>query len=92
MIVKSDASIKSVAVYDVSGKALKTVNGIQGLNGAITISGLPKNQVLIVRATMGDGSIMNYKLFLALYVNGRYLFPLKLHATPTMALYSHDES
>jgi len=61
VIVKSDVPVKSVAVYDVAGKAVKAINGIDGFNGSITISGLPKNQVLIVKATMNDNSIMTYE-------------------------------
>ena len=62
VIVKSDAPVQSVAVYDVSGKVVKAVNGIESFNGIITINDLPKQQVLIVRVTMSDNSIMNYKL------------------------------
>jgi len=57
-VVKSDTPIQSVAVYDVSGILLKQV---KGENNLITISGLPKQQVLIVRVTSGR-SIKNYKL------------------------------
>ena len=65
-MVKSDAPIQSVAVYDVSGKLLKQVNGG---NSLITISGLPKQQVLIVRVTLNandakDANIRKYKLII----------------------------
>ena len=60
VIVKSDSPIKNVVVYDVSGKAIKAVNGIQGFNGSIAISGLPKQQVLIVKVTTSFG-IRNYE-------------------------------
>jgi len=60
VIVKSDVPVQSVAVYDVSGKVIKAVNGIQGFNGSITISGLPKQQALIVRVATQSG-IRNYE-------------------------------
>jgi len=49
VIVKSDVPIKNVAVFDVSGKNLKTVSSIKAINGFVEISGLPKQQVLIVK-------------------------------------------
>jgi len=57
-IVKSDTPVKSVAVYDVSGRLLKEV---KGESNSIEITGLPKEQTLIVKVTEGH-SIKNYKL------------------------------
>jgi len=56
--VQSDAPIRRVAVYDVSGRLLKTV---QGGTQSIEISDLPKQQVLIVQVT-GDEGQTSYKL------------------------------
>ena len=58
VVVKSDAPIQSVAVYDIAGKLLKQVKGGSSL---VEISGLPKQQVLVVKVTDGH-SIKNYKL------------------------------
>ena len=57
--VQSDSSIQRVAVYDVSGRLLKTV---QDGSYSIEISGLPKQQVLIVRVTGDKGQVTSYKL------------------------------
>jgi len=59
VVVKSDTPLKSVAVYDISGKAIKVVNVA---NSFITISGLPRQQVLIVRVMSDKGRVMSYKL------------------------------
>ena len=57
VVVKSDTPIQSVAVYDISGKMLKSV---KGGNTIVTINGLPRQQVLVVRVT--DGGERSYKL------------------------------
>jgi len=57
VIVRSDVPVQSVAVYDVSGKMLKQAKVGSNL---ITISGLPKNQVLIVKVETQVG-IRNYE-------------------------------
>jgi len=56
--VKSDAPTQRVAVYDIAGKLLKQVKG--GSN-FIEISGLPRQQALIVKV-MSDGGEGGYKL------------------------------
>jgi len=58
-IVKTDAPVQRVAVYDVSGKLLKEVKGGSNL---ISISGLPKQQVLIVKVTNNELRVTSYKL------------------------------
>jgi len=57
VVVKSDTPIQSVAVYDISGKMLKSV---KGGNTIVTINGLPRQQVLVVKVT--DGGERSYKL------------------------------
>jgi len=65
-IVKSDAPIQSVAVYDVAGRLLKEVKGGSAL---IEITGLPKEQMLIVKVVLNandakDANIRKYKLII----------------------------
>jgi len=52
-----------VAVYDVSGKMLKSV---KGGNNLILISGLPRQQVLVVKVVLNanDANIRQYKLII----------------------------
>ena len=54
---------RSVAVYDVSGKMLKSV---KGGNNLILISGLPRQQVLVVKVVLNanDANIRQYKLII----------------------------
>ena len=58
-IVKSDAPVQRVEVYDVSGKLLKQVKGGSNL---ITISGLPSRQMVIVKVTDNELRVTSYKL------------------------------
>ena len=58
-IVKSDKPVQQVAVYDVSGKLLKVAKGGSNI---VTISGLPMQQVLIVKVTNNELRVTSYKL------------------------------
>ena len=57
--VKSDTPIRSVEVYDISGKLLKQVKGSSNF---IEISGLPKQQVLVVKVTCDGERVTSYKV------------------------------
>ena len=59
VVVKSDAPVQRVAVYDVSSKLLKQ---LKGGNSLITISGLPKQQVMIVKVTSYELRVTSYEL------------------------------
>jgi len=61
-----------MAVYDVSGKMLKPVKGGGSL---VAISGLPLQQVLIVKVT-DERSIKNYKLILLSSASSAFKSPL----------------
>jgi hypothetical protein len=60
VVIKSNSSpIEGVVVYDLSGKALKVLKDMKGSNNgnnSVEISGLPKQQALIVKVTTSDGN------------------------------------
>jgi len=58
LIVKSDATIQRIMVYNISGQLIKEV---KPGSGYIEISGLPKTQVLVVNV-MVDGKTGSYKV------------------------------
>jgi len=60
LIIKSEASnIEKVEVYDISGRILKIFKGI---NNYVEISGLPKSQMLIVKAVAENGEVIRCKV------------------------------